>query len=147
MYFYTATFVGLKVFATKGRSSEAVAVATGQSEGVYLVNDMVMASNSDSIHPDLDTTFSLAAKRWILVKYHTSGIYQCHQMPQPYNSSLTSINHSRGYGLSVSDQGDIYWYCQMQSGLLGGSSGVMADSLGPYILHYNSEGGDWEGDS
>lgn len=134
------TFRWSKVFATKGRSSEAVAVATDQLGGVYLVNDMVMVTNSDSIHLDLDTTFSLASKRWILVKYDTSGVYQWHRMPQPDNTSLTSINHSRGYGLSVSDQGDIYWYCQMQSGLLGGSSSVVADSLGPYILHYNSEG-------
>ncbi|MEM6262040.1 MAG: PKD domain-containing protein [Bacteroidota bacterium] len=131
------------VAVAAGSIARGRAVATDDQGGVYWAVALAMITPDNQASIDVDTTVFEAHKRHALIKYDTSGTYQWIRLPETDTISSPPsgrIRISTLTNLSVSPDGEVYWYCQLTPGLLSDNSGIAISSAGTYVLRYDPLG-------
>ncbi|MBS1589344.1 MAG: hypothetical protein JST52_06980, partial [Bacteroidetes bacterium] len=96
-------------------------LATDTMEGVYIIGytTALTASNTGKIYWDTDTTINISNgnKALYLMKYNSLG-----QMQWIKSSTTPFQNSNKLYNISVSPNGDIYWFGLLDVGVYDGGA-------------------------
>ncbi|MBS1740022.1 MAG: PKD domain-containing protein, partial [Bacteroidetes bacterium] len=113
-------------------------LATDTMEGVYIIGytTALTASNTGKIYWDTDTTINISNgnKALYLMKYNSLG-----QMQWIKSSTTPFQNSNKLYNISVSPNGDIYWFGLLDVGVYDGGA-FNINTRKYYAVRYNAAG-------
>lgn len=102
----------------------------------------VALQTTDILHVDVDSVANAASVKYCsLIQYDTSGNFKWLRQPTP-DSVNTANSYYYGFvNMSTLPNGDTYLLCGfLRTGLIAGSSGLVVNIPGYYMLKYNVSG-------
>jgi hypothetical protein len=112
-------------------------IVADTAEGIYISGDIYNQQANDSSYFDTDTIIKGTAEGLFITKYNSSGVMQWFKTP--VFTTLPTGNSGRLINLTVTENGDLYWYVYLKQGNY--ENGAVILSSNKYcVLQYNAAG-------